>query len=94
MKECPVCGNENLYKKNYSEDGRTVETHERCEACGEYNDEWAYGRQGFYLNGRTWEFTDHPYLSDEDEKIVSKSWNEIEIELKKCKYYKDFREDQ
>jgi hypothetical protein len=87
MKKCPVCGNKELERKSWSDEGRTVETVERCTKCNNYSDEWAYGNQSFYLNGRTWEFTDHPFIKGKDAITAEESWGEIYDELIKCMHY-------
>ena len=84
---CPICGNEKLYRKDYSDDGYHVETCIRCDECEEFLDHWAYGRQVLVLGEKHWDFTDHPFIKGDDIEKAKKSWEEIELELVGCKYY-------
>ena len=78
MMKCPVCGNKYLYMKSYYEpEFGLVEVHVRCSKCEQFSDDWAYGRQEFFLNGKSWDFTSHPFVKDNDKKECIKCWKEI-----------------
>lgn len=87
MVRCPVCGNENLKRSSFDDERGLVEVNESCELCKKYSNEWAYGRQDYFLNGKDWSFTDHLFITGEDVETADKNWLEIKKELEKCKYY-------
>lgn len=85
--KCPVCGNENLYTKNYHEEVGLVESVTRCDECEQFEENWAYGKEFFILKDKRWVFTDHGYMDEVSKIEAKKNWEEIVVELNKCEFY-------